>query len=397
MASDRSVRRHAWLLPIALLLSAEVHAIDAPQIHGFATQSFISTSTNDFFGRTSGSRHFDFTEIGINASYRPHNDLLFSGQLLSRRAGETDGGKIRIDYALVDYTVTDAVRTRWGLRAGRMLNPLGLYNETRDVAFARPSIFLPQSIYFDRVRDLAISSDGLYLYGERRFQGNELLWQIGAGYPRVGNEEIERSVLSRLMPGRLDSSDSFLGRLLLEIEGGRYLIGISGAKALLEYTPGSGDILRHGQVSFSPVILSTQYNGEYLEMTAEYAQRSFTYEGFGPYLKDNNFVGESAYVQGIYRFRPHWDLLLRYDVLYTDQTDRHGKDFARAHPGIPAFSRFARDLTIGTGWQYSPSLLLRAEFHHVVGTAWLTGADNPDPSAMDRTWDMFALLVSYRF
>ncbi len=397
MGRGRSMHLGSLVLTIALLGPVGVSAMESPQIHGFLTQSFITTDTNNFFGKTSDSRHFDFTEIGINASYRPRNKLLFSGQLLSRRAGETDGGKVRIDYALIDYTVTDTVATRWGLRAGRMLNPLGLYNETRDVAFARPSIFLPQSIYFDRVRDLAISSDGLYLYGERRFQGNELLWQIGVGYPRVGNEEIERSVLLRLMPGQFDASESFLGRLLLEIDGGRYLIGISGAHALLDYTAGASDPLRSGHVSFAPVILSAQYNGEYLELTGEYAQRGFTYEGFGPALADNNFVGESAYLQSVYRFRPHWDLLLRYDVLYTDQTDRSGKDFAATHPGIPAYSRFARDLTVGTGWQVSPSLLLRGEFHHVIGTAWLTGADNPDPSRTNRRWDMFALLVSYRF
>ncbi len=394
MGRGRSI--HSLWLVLALLVPSAVSAKESPQVHGFLTQSFIQTDANNFFGKTSGSRHFDFTEIGINASYRPRNRLLFSGQLLSRRAGETDGGKIRIDYALVDYTVTDSVATRWGVRAGRMLNPLGLYNETRDVAFARPSIFLPQSIYFDRVRDLAISSDGVYLYGERRFHGNELLWQIGAGYPRVGNEEIERSVLLRLMPGQIDASESFLGRLLYEIDGGRYLIGLSGAHALLDYTAGTIDPLRSGRVSFAPVILSAQYNGEFLELTSEYAQRAFTYEGFGPFLPDNNFVGESAYLQSVYRLDSHWDLLLRYDVLYTDQADRHGKAFS-ARTGLPAYSRFARDLTLGTGWQISPFLLLRAEYHHVIGTAWLTGADNPDPSRTHRRWDMFALLVSYRF
>ncbi len=367
------------------------------QVHGFATQSIIATSANNFFGDTSDNGNFDFTEIGINASYRPSNEWLFSGQLLSRRAGQTDGGKIRIDYALVDYTLTDQVRKRWGVRVGRILNPLGFYNETRDVAFARPSIFLPQSIYFDRVRDLAISSDGVYLYGEQRFQRQEFLWQIGLGYPRIGNEEIERSVLGQLLPGDLDSSTSLLGRLRLEIDGGRYQLGISGAHVLIDYKTAGGSPLQDGRITFVPVIASAQYNGEFLEITAEYAQRAFTYQNFGPFLPDNNFVGESAYLQGVYRLRQDWDLLLRYDVLYTDQSDRHGNAFAASHPTIPAFSRYARDITIGTGWQYSSSLLVRAEIHHITGTAWLTGADNTVPQNIEKDWDLFALLVSYRF
>jgi hypothetical protein len=44
---------------------------------------------------------------------------------------------------------------------------LGLYNETRDVPFTHPGIFLPQVVYFDRVRNLVLSTDGAMLYGER--------------------------------------------------------------------------------------------------------------------------------------------------------------------------------------------------------------------------------------
>ncbi len=377
-------------------VKAESNA-DNVQIHGFLTQSAISTNANNFFGSSRHSVAFDFTEIGINTSYRPKNKWLLSGQLLSRRAGQTDGGKIRIDYALIDYTIRDQISSRWGIRAGRILNPLGFYNETRDVAFARPSIFLPQSIYFDRVRDLAISSDSLYIYGEQRFQHNELLWQIGIGYPRISNEEIERSLLGQLLPGQFDSSASLLGRLLFEIDGGRFLLGISGAHALLDYSTGSGSPLQSGRVTFAPVIVSAQYNGEFLALTAEYAQRSFTYQNFGPLLADNNFVGESAYLQSVYRFRPDWDMLLRYDVLYTDQSDRQGKAFAASHPSTAAFSRYARDATIGVGWQYSSALLLRAELHHIIGTAWLTGADNPLASHVEKNWDLFALLASFRF
>jgi len=371
---------------------------DSLQAHGFLTQSLISTDHNNFFGKTSDGEHFGFTEAGINASYRPRNDLQLSGQLLSRRAGDTDGGKIRVDYALVDKTFAERPDRRIGVRLGRILNPLGLYNETRDVAFARPSIFLPQSIYFDRNRDLAISSDGVYFYGENRRHRTELLWQIGAGYPRVGNDEIERSFFLRLQPGNLESSSSpsYLGRLLLEIDGGRYLLGISGAHARINYRPGQGDVLNEGLISFAPVIISGQYNTEFFELTSEYAQREFTFQDFGAARPDQSFTSESAYLQAVYRFNKAYELLLRYDALYMDQSDRHGTSYSTRF-GLPGFTRYSRDATIGTGWHITHSLLLRLEYHHIVGTAWLDASDNLQVKNMARSWDMFAALASFRF
>lgn len=400
------MKRNLFCLPLALigslLSSGAVRADDtlndSLQTHGFLTQSVIVTNHNNFFGQTSDDDYFGFTEAGVNVSYRPHNDLQLSAQLLSRRAGETDGGKIRIDYALVDKTFSERPDRRIGMRLGRILNPLGLYNETRDVAFARPSIFLPQSIYFDRNRDLAISSDGVYFYGENRHQRTELLWQIGAGYPRVGNEEIERSFFLTLQPGYLEStsSPSYLGRLLLEIDGGRYVFGVSGAHARISYRPGAGDVLNEGLISFAPVFLSAQYNAEFFELTSEYAQREFTFQGFGSALPDRSFTSESAYIQGVYRFNKAYELLARYDALYVDQSDRHGNTY-EALTGLPGFTRFARDATVGVGWHVNHSLLLRLEYHRVVGTAWLDAGDNLVPGSLARSWDMYSALASFRF
>ncbi|MBI1195701.1 MAG: hypothetical protein GC138_07640 [Gammaproteobacteria bacterium] len=399
-------KRTSICSPLALIVSLTVSNSlwaddalnDSLQTHGFLTQSLIVTDHNNFFGKTSDNDHLGFTEAGVNVSYRPRNDLQLSGQLLSRRAGDTDGGKIRIDYALIDKTFAERPDRRIGARIGRMLNPLGLYNETRDVAFARPSIFLPQSIYFDRNRDLAISSDGVYFYGENRRRRTELLWQVGAGYPRVGNEEIERSFFLTLQPGYLESSStpSYLGRVLLEIDGGRYVFGMSGAHVRINYRPGGGDVLNEGLISFAPMFLSAQYNGEFFELTSEYAQREFTFQGFGPFRPDQSFTSESAYLQGVYRFNKSYDLLARYDVLYVDQSDRHGKAYS-ALTGLPAFTRFSRDATLGVGWHVNHSLLLRLEYHSIIGTAWLDASDNLVPSNLTRSWNMYAALASFRF
>ena len=116
---------------------------------------------------------------------RPLSNLQFSVQGLSRTAGEGSPGNIRLDYGFIDYTFSNQENSQFGIRLGRMKNPLGFYNDTRDVPFTRPSILLPQSIYFDRTRKLAIAADGAHLYGEYRSDYGDVSFQAGVVRPLV--------------------------------------------------------------------------------------------------------------------------------------------------------------------------------------------------------------------
>jgi hypothetical protein len=41
--------------------------------------------------------------------------------------------------------------------------------------------------------------------------------------------------------------------------------------------------------------------------------------------------------------------------------------------------------------------MLRAEYHHVIGTGWLSRLDNPKVGDTHKEWDLFAIQGSYRF
>ncbi len=69
----------------------------------------------------------------------------------------------------------------------------------------------------------------------------------------------------------------------------------------------------------------------------------------------------------------------------------------RLLPGRPDHSRFAKDLTVGLRWNITPSIMLRAEYHRVNGTGWLSTLDNPNPAFTDQHWNLFAAQASYRF
>ena len=368
---------------------------DSMQVHGFVSQAYINTSDNNFWGETSGNDNFGFRELGINLSAQPNSDLHMAGQLLARHAGNLEDGEVRVDYILADYSIISSQPKSLGVRAGRILHPLGLYNETRDIAFTRPGILLPQSIYFDRTRDLAFSSDGIQFHGEHRVNASELFWQIGAALPIVDSPELELALLTNDFPGGFEPDTSYLGRVFWERNGGRAKLGLSYAYVDMHYRPGPSDPLSKGHVSFIPTILSLQYNEEKLSVTTEYALRKFEYKGLGA-IPDQHFTGESWYLQSSYRLSPTWEVFARYDNLYTDKKDRDGRDYAAA-TAMPAYSRFAHDLTFGVKKVFMPSFMVRAELHQVDGTAWLSTLDNQPPLVPVREWNMFALLASYRF
>ncbi|EXJ15917.1 OprO/OprP family phosphate-selective porin [Imhoffiella purpurea] len=367
------------------------------QLHGFATQGYILTTGNSFFGDTITGGDFDFRELGLNASWRFKPGLQISAQAVSRLAGETDDGDLRLDFGFIDYRFMESREMLVGARAGRILNPLGFYIDTRDVAFARPSILLPQSIYFDVNRNLALSLDGAQLYGERHLETGNLSLQLQYGWPRVEDPDFERSVFFGAAQGRLDPRPTWLARLIYETPDARLRFGISGGQVNTGYDrAGRGDPFDSGRFRFEPLILSAQYNARLWDLTAEYARRSVSLRDFGATFPDDGFTGESYYLQGTYRFAPDWEALLRYDALYWDKEDRNGTAFA-AETGLPAYRRFAKDLTLGLRWDVTPAFMLRTEFHYIDGTGWLSDLENPISSETERYWTLFSVIGSYRF
>jgi hypothetical protein len=385
------------LLLLANPSYAEWKLPDSFQIHGFASQSFIVTTNNNFFGNSKDDGTLDFRELGLNGSWRILPDLQIAAQGVARWAGKNDEGDPRLDYGLADYTILSNVKNTWGVRLGRVINPIGFYNDTRDVAFTRPSIFLPQSIYFDRVRDLALSADGGQLYSEQRTNIGDFSFQFNIVRPRAGVRE-ERALLNGDHPGELEGQFSFGGRLLYEKEGGTVRLGVSSFQADFGFNPKGAPSkfsLKPGSVTFAPLIFSGQYNGERLSLTSEAALRHFKYAGFGPTLPDMNFTGLSWYVQASYRFTLSWEAVARFDRLCLDLDDCNGEKFA-AQTGMLANRRYADDWMAGVRWDVTKSVMLRAEFHHVHGTAWISVEDN-DPRTLQDNWNMFAVLVSFRF
>ena len=226
------------------------------QIHGFLTQAYVKTTANRFFG-DSEDGSFDFREIGINASYRINPQLMASAQLLSRDAGDMYDGSPTVDYAQLDYSLQMGETDRLGTLLGRSKNPLGLYNDTRDVAATRPGIFMPQAIYWDRVRNMVLAIDGAQFYAEHTGDLHRFNLQLMAGKTPI-DENVEKSYLDPMLDASMEQDDLTTGgRLLYEWDGGRIRLALSNAMLKLD---SKTNALPQGTIDIDYWVLSAQYN-----------------------------------------------------------------------------------------------------------------------------------------
>lgn len=365
---------------------------ESVQIHGFLSQGIIHTSDNNFFGKTDDTVSHDFREIGVNGSWNMLTDLQVAMQVVWRDAGDTDNGGFRIDYGLANYNLFSSESSLLSLRGGRVPTPLGFYNDTRDVAATRPSILLPQSIYFDVNRNQALSADGGYLYGEHRTDFGDFTLNFGAVIPRMDDPDFNFLILNN-SPGSMEGDTSWVGRLGYEWENGLVRLAVTYADFEGHYQPKAGAFLQSGQFRFNPLILSAQYSAENWSLTGEYALRRSDLTNFAP-RPDIGGTGQSFYIQGTYKLTHALEGIIRYDELIWDIDDRKGELFQKQF-GAPAYSRFAQDWTFGLRYEILPSLMLSAEYHRINGTGWISALENQQGTTQH--WDLYTTMISYSF
>lgn len=389
---------------IFLFLTSPVSALELGfgdwQAHGFASQGYTYTSGNNFFGPSQGTGSLDFREIGVNLSgHLLTNNLLIAAQGLYRDAGGSDNDAFRLDFANFDYRYSINGQSALGIRGGRVKNPFGIYNDTRDVIWTRPSVTLPQSVYFDALalRQAMISSDGFLFYGRHNSGDHSFSAEFVVSEPR-DNTGGATEFLTGLpfAPGEMSGDPMYIGRVGYYWKEGRFKLLFSIVDLNRNFNSASASV-PSGNIKAMYPLASAQLNLEDWSITAEYGQVTIERTGFPPFGYFKN-TSESFYLQTEYRFAPKWTALLRFDGFFANIDDRSGKRTAQL-TGLPRHSFFAKDITFGLRWEFARNFLVAADYHRVYGTGWLSSVDNPSLATGqgDPRWDLFSLMVSVRF
>ncbi|MBV1876720.1 MAG: hypothetical protein KUG79_03660 [Pseudomonadales bacterium] len=398
------------LLPTIFIYLFSLNALaDDLQLSLVLNQGIVGTSDNGFYGDSDDGFSTDFTELSINGNYRISPKVRIAGQVLYLHAGEVNDG-VELDYLFLDSQFYSNEHFNLGINLGRFKNPIGHYNETRDIAFTRPGIFLAQGIYPDSLRDLFISSDGILVYGNLFQPQGEWHFEIAYGKPRVEK-------FGKFLPKNTDISRgrATLGRLIYEHNAGQWKLGLSYANqtANVKASDLSGFDLPvavngpvNGEQISKQIQLTAQYNFSRWTFTAEYVYTDADITGkditiisplppFAPLTLDFSIGSqtESFYFQAENRIDRYWTAIARWNVLNPNKNNKN-TEIGNASFGY-IDSKRTSDLTLGIRRKLKKNMMLNAEYHYVKGVAWLAVEDNAN-SSLKSPWQLWALTFSYR-
>jgi hypothetical protein len=154
------------------------------QIHGFATQSVLCSSHNNFFTTNSTIGSVSWTDAAMSVSDSVTDKLRVGIQLHVYELGQLGGPHMDVDWVFGDYKLSEYA----GIRAGKVKTRLGLFNDVQDVDAVFLWSLLPESMYQTDNKSFFLAHWGFDFYGaidmERR--GGKVIY---TGY--VGRRELD--------------------------------------------------------------------------------------------------------------------------------------------------------------------------------------------------------------
>jgi hypothetical protein len=360
--------------------------------NGFISQGFIITDHNQVNG-DSESGTFKLTEVGVNASKRISSRFRLASQVISRRVNARNDSELTLDYAFIDYKAPINVDNQWGVRLGRVKNAIGLYNETQDVAFTRPSIYAPKVVYFDFARDLQLSSDGILTSFENRSSIGTSIAEFGYGKARA-NSDTERTLFGANLQGRFTNETMLQSRLSLTSNEERWKLAYSFLDVDLDFDSPSSSTLLDGDINVNLDLVSGELNAQNWVFSAEYLRMNYKVTLL-PAVQFSLPI-QSWYIQGQYYYDENWSIYSRYEQYYPNKNDKDGT-LLNLFTGRPAYYGFQKSLIAGVKWRPNKNWMLMLELQQNNGTALLVIDNNLNLSGTERRWLMLSMMLSYRF
>jgi hypothetical protein len=394
------------------LEGTDLHIGSAPPIsfHGFLSQGFLYSTDYDYLGETTDGS-FEFTEIGVNLSVNPFNKTRIAVQGFAFDVGDVGNLVPFLDYASIEYTFNDA----FGVRAGRVRRPGGLYNHIQDVDLARTAVLLPQGVYDARWRDFSSSIDGGVLFGNFSLgKAGALSYEAYAGVTNMDKDEGGVAAwITDQAPGSYVSEFDQPLYVGAQLWWNTPLNGLrAGVNVGNMFDFGYQLVVPQGPGPFGPInafvhgsgdVFFQQYSLEYFWNSWTFQAEFYTFDFDGsnvtdvlsgttpvaPTTVEASRVNPYAwYVSAAYRFN-NW---LEVGSYYTQFT----ADAEDGQTGSP--NSFQNDWAMSFRFDPTDWWVLKLEGHLIEGTALLRDeANNPNAERNDDPWFMLALKTTFSF
>lgn len=378
----------------AFMLNAQAEDI---KWRGFVSQGIIQADKSNFV-----DNHKDvsirLTEVGINASYKVNSKLRIAGQAVYLNGGNRYTEGVRIDYLFADFQVASNVDWQANIHLGRFKNYHWLYSATRDIPHTRPSIILPQSVYFDQFRDVALGSDGIALVGSTTNRLGE--WDINWSFGRSSiSDKQARNLLGDNALGDLKQKFTHQANLVWRPTSGVFNISLGFLDSDFEYDKSEQDTLFDGTADVQRIMIHSIYDSKNWQLAFEIFKERTIYRGLIAPGFLNDSTSEGGYAQFRYFINSDLTVMTRLDLFDLDRKDRDGKIRQAQFGGfVPAYFGFQDQATVGLSWDFTEDWRISAEAHRVKGAGRLAPLLMPDVAANNsKYWNIYALQLMHWF
>ncbi len=367
------------------------------QWHGYFSQGITQSIDSDFI--TSDNQiSAELTEIGLNGLYQVASNISIAGQVVYLDGGNRFEQGSRLDYLFIDWTVDDIAGWQAQIHLGRYKNSHWLYSVTRDVPQTRDTAVLPQSVYFDGFRDVALGSNGI----QTRFSKytDNHVWEVNWSYGRSTiNEEQRDYLLGSLALGEIKQDFVHQFSVFWQPASMNWKLGASWLDSDFEYIPLEQDNRFAGMSNIRRFMISMQYFSENWELSSELLREIQDFNGvFTPDYYDKR-TGEGGFVQLRYLFSPRFSGLVSYDSYTNDVDDPNGVQLELESGGtVPSYFGYMDTTAVGLRWDIAPKWRLQAEHHWVDGATRAVSLLDPDiADHTEETWRMWSIQLMYWF
>ena len=391
----------SFYLTVFLLISNSVFSQDASsslQVHGFAAQGIIDVDGTNYVSDEQGTS-LNLTEIGLNASYQYSDNLRFSGQAVYINGGNRYAEDVVIDYLLMDWSFYSAPKWQANLYLGRIKNYHWLYSSARDVPMTRPSIFLPQSVYFDATRNMSVGGDGAALtvkYFDDTLGDLDLNLSTSK-YPI--SEKQMKILMGKLSNGDLNHEEDVQASIYWQPQMSLWRFGVAITDADFKYQNKRESVFYNGDFSLTRLYLNGEFQVEKIGFSFELLQETMKTVGLLSSSSYRKTVGQGGFIQMEYQVKDKIRALGRLEHYYADKKDKSGRKREESSYGvIPRYFGYQHQAVLGLTYNLSINMQLQVEHHWVKGTARLSPLLLPDPIINKQEyWQIAAMQFVYRF
>lgn len=391
--------RLLWATIFCLFSTYSIATKQSFQLHGFLSQGVIDVDGSNFVN-DDGNISAELTEFGLNGSYQLSSSLRLAGQVVYLDGGNRYAKGIRIDYALLDWSAYDGSNWQANVYLGRFKNNHWLYSSTRDIPFARPSIILPQSVYFDGFRDIAVGGDGIAVkISHNNDSYGDFDFNFSYGSSVISGEQSD-IILSKFAQGKIKQDYEAQASFYWRPTFSSWRFGLSLLDTSFNYKGNDDfDIFVDGDFYFQFYTMNALYEGESWEFSGEIYQIKFTTEGFYNSEHDDSPIGQGFYLQSRYKVNKKFTLMARYENFYNDRNDKKGQKLKEKTGGlVPDYFAYHKDTAVGMSYDFSSDFSLKVEYHWFQGAGRLTPVVLPTPQVNDsKNWQLWAVQLMYWF